>query len=127
MNLKNYFDIKRGTGILSTADGSGRVNAAIYARPHFLESGEIAFIAAERRTRANLLENPRACYLFTEAEDPFSGVRLYLTMTGESEDAELIRELRRRERSDDGKRRFLVRFRVDETRALLGDGAPSLE
>lgn len=127
MNLPEYFRDHTGQGILCTADKAGRVNAAIYARPHFLDGDEPAFICAERRTHANLRENPNACYIFTEAEDPFRGVRLYLAMTGESEDADQIAELRRRERSGGGGRRFLVRFRVTEIRPLLGSAAVSVE
>jgi len=36
MNLKTYFENTRGTGIISTADSNGRVNAAVYARPHVI-------------------------------------------------------------------------------------------
>ncbi len=44
MNLKTYFDETKGLGVLSTADGKGRVNAAVYARPHMMEDGGLAFI-----------------------------------------------------------------------------------
>jgi len=35
MNLGEYFDRAKGYGILATADATGKVNAAIYARPYF--------------------------------------------------------------------------------------------
>ncbi len=35
MDLKSYFESTNGTGILSTADGDGHVDSAIYSRPHF--------------------------------------------------------------------------------------------
>ena len=34
MDLKAYFDQAKGHGVLATADASGRVNQAIFARPH---------------------------------------------------------------------------------------------
>ena len=34
--LKAYFESTKGTGILATADSNGKVDAAIYSRPHFL-------------------------------------------------------------------------------------------
>ena len=48
MNLKTYFDETKGLGVLSTADGKGRVNAAVYARPHMMEDGGLAFIMRDR-------------------------------------------------------------------------------
>jgi hypothetical protein len=36
MKLKEYFENTRGTGVLSTADNEGKVDAAIYSRPHVL-------------------------------------------------------------------------------------------
>ena len=35
MDLGTYFDEARGHGVLATADASGKVDAALYARPHF--------------------------------------------------------------------------------------------
>lgn len=33
--LKFYFENTKGTGVLATADSDGKVDAAIYSRPHF--------------------------------------------------------------------------------------------
>ena len=66
MELKDYFETTRGTGVLSTADGEGRVDAAVYARPHFMEDGSLAFIMRDRLTHSNLQTNPYAAYLFLE-------------------------------------------------------------
>ena len=37
MKLDRYFEEVKGVGILATADKNGRVNAAIYGRPHFFD------------------------------------------------------------------------------------------
>jgi len=37
MKLKEYFEQAEGSGVLATADAHGKVNVAIYARPHFLD------------------------------------------------------------------------------------------
>ncbi|NNL77836.1 MAG: pyridoxamine 5'-phosphate oxidase family protein, partial [Desulfobacterales bacterium] len=58
MELKEYFANIEGTGILATADGEGRVDAAVYARPHFMEDGTIAMIMRDRLTHHNLQSNP---------------------------------------------------------------------
>ena len=69
MDIKEYFEKTEGNGILSTADGNGQVDAAIYARPHFMDDGTIALIMRDRLTHHNLHSNPHACYMFIE-KDP---------------------------------------------------------
>ena len=64
MELSEYFELMSGRGILATADSSGKVNTAIYARPHFIDQNTVAFIMAERLTYENLKSNPQAAYLY---------------------------------------------------------------
>jgi hypothetical protein len=45
-NLKEYFESTKGSGVLASADSSGKVDAAIYSRPHFVEEGSLAFSEA---------------------------------------------------------------------------------
>ena len=123
MELKEYFESTQGIGVLSTADKNGKVNAAIYARPHFLEDGSVAFIMRDRLTHHNIQSNPHAAYLFVEDGPGYKGKRLYLTKVREEEDGELIESLRRRSYKDDkDKKRFLVLFKLDDTLPLLGPG-----
>jgi hypothetical protein len=42
MSLKAYFEDKKGIGVLSTASAGGKVNSAIYSRPHVMEDGSIS-------------------------------------------------------------------------------------
>jgi len=44
MTLKEYFDRVNATGVLSTADSSGKVDAAIYSVPHIFDDGTLAFV-----------------------------------------------------------------------------------
>jgi hypothetical protein len=67
MDLKPYFEQTKGHGVLATADASGRVNVAIFARPHVMEDKSVAFIMPRRLTHNNLQSNPQAAYLFLEA------------------------------------------------------------
>lgn len=124
--LENYFETTTGVGVLSTADDKGRVNAAIYGRPHFIDKSNIAFIASDRLTRANLKKNPFAIYLFKE-DGSYKGRRLYLTKTKEEKDSPLILQLRRKK--DKGKdikyeteSKFLIHFQIDKVLPLIGDG-----
>lgn len=127
MNLQDYFENTQGKGILSTADKSGKIDAAVYARPHFKSENNCYFIMADRLSHNNLQTNPRAVYLFMEDSEHYQGKRLYLTKVNESEDRELIDSLRISRRScpvvDDSKdkKSFLVEFRVDSVRPLVGD------
>jgi hypothetical protein len=54
MTLKEYFEETYGTGVLSTADSEGKVDAAIYSTPHVFDDGTLAFIMRERLTHHNL-------------------------------------------------------------------------
>ncbi len=54
MNLQKYFEEHTGLGVLSTADKEGRVNAAVFSRPHHFEDGTVGFIMPNRLTHNNL-------------------------------------------------------------------------
>jgi hypothetical protein len=124
MELADYFENTKGTGVLSTADKNGKVNAAVYARPHFLEDGTIAMIMRERLSYANLQSNPHAAYLFIEESPGYKGKRLHLTKIREEEDAELLARLKRRHLSPakDAEKGslHLVVFRIDRELPLIG-------
>jgi hypothetical protein len=123
--LRQYFEQIKGIGILSTADGNGKVDAAVYSRPHVMEDGTLAFIMRDRLTHKNVRENPHATYLFVEDGPGYKGKRLFLSMVREEIESELLYELRRREYPDDKDRRgtkFLVFFQLDEELPLVGSG-----
>jgi hypothetical protein len=120
MKLKEYFAQTTGRGVLATADSEGKVDAAVYAKPHFIDDEIIAFIMADRLTHKNLQSNPHAVYLFMESGEKYVGKRLYLTKTKEEQDGELIYHLlRKKEYKDSAK--YLVYFRLDKVLPLIGD------
>lgn len=124
MSLKDYFASNKGTGILSTADEVGVVNSAVYATPHCMDDGTVAFIMRERRTHENMEKNPYACYLFIE-QGKMEGKRIYLTKLREEKNSELLFSLRRRcpkEEQEDAENLYLVFFRVDKILPLIGYG-----
>jgi hypothetical protein len=129
MDLKNYFEKTSGMGVLSTADDQGRVNAAIYARPHVLKDGSLAFIMRDRLTHHNLQSNPHAAFLFREEGPGYKGIRLHLTRTREESDTTLVKDLCRRCKIDSkaGAARFLVSFRIDKELPLIGAGEDPAE
>ena len=122
-DLEEYFENKKGIGVLSTASGEGKVNAAVYARPHFMEDGTVAVIMRDRLSHANLQSNPYAAYLFIEEKPGYKGKRLYLQKLHEEESSELIAELQRRKYKSDalpGESRFLVYFKIEKVLPLVG-------
>ena len=125
MDLKAYFENAKGRGILSTADGQGLVDAAVYAKPHIMDEETIAFIMADRLTHENLKSNGHAAYLFMEDGPGYKGTRLYLTKVKEEQDSELLYTLRSKRyasEKEEGKIRFLVFFKVDKMLPLIGPG-----
>ena len=123
MSLSEYFETTKGTGVLSTADGDGRVDAAIYARPHFVDDGTLAFIMRDRLTHHTLQSNPYATYLYKEDGPGYHGKRLFMSKVREEQNSELLESLRRRKTAyGNGEDRFLVFFKLDKERPLVGDG-----
>ncbi len=125
MSLSEYFDNTKGTGVLATADSDGKVDAAIYARPHVMEDGSLAFIMRDRLTHANLQSNPHAAFLFIEDGPGYKGKRLFLKKVREEENAELIEKLSRRSyKSGKGteESRFLAYFELEKEIPLVGPG-----
>ena len=127
MTLSKYFENAKGTGVLATAGASGEVDTAVYARPHFLEERTVAFIMADRLSHRNLQSNPHAAYLFIEYGEGYEGKRLHLTKIAEETDPQKILAMRRRplpaECGVESESRYLVHFRIDRVRPLIGDGS----
>lgn len=120
MDLKKYFENVQGRGVLATADAEGRVDVAVFARPHVMEDGTVGFIMPERLSHRNLESNPHAAYLFMEDGGGWKGVRLFLTKLREEKDTELLRSLKRRRYEGDEEGRHLVFFKVEKVLPLIG-------
>jgi len=124
MNLADYFEHTEGFGVLGTADDAGNVDLAVYARPHVIDETTLAFIMSDRLTHKNLHSNPCAAYLFHESGGGYKGKRLYLSRIREETDPKQIEALRWQNRKghDYGDApKFLVYFRVEKVRFLVGD------
>ena len=123
MEIKEYFENTEGSGILATADSDGKVDAAIYARPHIMDGGTIALIMRDRLTHHNLQSNAHACYMFIEKGPGYKGKRLFLTKVREEQDSELLQSLRRRQYIDEkDEAKFLVFFNIAKELPLVGGG-----
>lgn len=126
MDLKNYFKTAKGTGVLATADSEGKVNAAIYSRPHVFDDATVAFLMRQKLTHHNLQSNPYATFLFHESVPGYSGLRLHLKKIKEETDSPLIPEMTRGNLTcEEDKARgpkHLVHFTVEKILPLIGSG-----
>jgi hypothetical protein len=131
MSLKNYFKTATGTGVLATADKEGKVDAAVYSRPHIMDDGSLAFIMRERLTYENLKSNPHAAYLFMEQSAHLKGIRLFLNKTGEDADKELIKSMTRRnltpEQDIAAGPKHVVYFSLEKILSLVGGNEIAIE
>ena len=131
MTLKEYLDKTSGTGVLSTADGHGRVDAAIYSKPRLLQNGDLVFIMRDHLTRQNLLVNPHAHYLFHEDVPGFRGIRLFLRKLREDTDPQLMEEMTRSwlSKAEDEAMgpKYLTYFRIEQARELIGEGEADID
>lgn len=127
MNLKEYFEEQKGFGVLATADSKGKVDAAVYGRPHFIDDTTVAFIMADRLTHSNLQMNSNAAYLFRESGEGYKGKRLFLSKIREEENMEKVEQMRRKSRCpvDEDyvkEKKFVVYFKIDKVLPLIGSG-----
>ncbi len=130
MTVKEYFQNIDGTGVLSTADGAGAVNAAVFSKPHVLGDGTIGFVMRERLTHHNLQSNPRAAYLFLENGPGYRGVRFHLKKVQETADPSIIEPLMNRHLSPEEDRKkgpkYFVTFMIEKILPLSGSGKPKV-
>ena len=130
MNLREFFNSMKGRGVLSTADSAGKVDSAIYSRPHVMDDGSVVFIMRERLTHKNLQENPHATYLFIETGIGYKGLRLSLKKIREDKDEKQISLMTRRHLSPEEDKskgpKHLVYFEVEKIRPLIGSGEASV-
>jgi len=123
--LKDYFAGAEGTGYLATADESGQVDIAVFARPHVLAENTIGFIMTDHLTHHNLTVNPYAAYLFAENGSRTKGMRLMLRKVSEEKNSELLHQLHRRPHNQPDIDHFLVVFSVEKILPLVGAGQSS--
>jgi hypothetical protein len=125
MNLSDYFENTQGLGILATANEDGMVDLAIYAKPHVIDETTITFIMRERMSRQNLKSNPQAAYMFVEQGKEYAGKRLYLTRIREESNTSVVEMFRKQQPEicspEDDSNKYLVHFRIDDIRPLVGD------
>ncbi len=131
MDLKSYFETAKGTGVIASADSEGKVNAAIYSRPHVFDDGTVAFLMRQKLTHHNLQSNPYASFLFHESGPGYSGLRLHLIKKMEVTDSPLIPKMTRGNLTPEEDRakgpKYLVHFKVEKILPLIGSGKVDID
>jgi len=124
MNLKKYFENYSGISILATSDLDGKVDVAIYSKPHVFEDNTLAFIMRDRLTHKNISSNPYAVYMFIEEGEGYKGIRIFLKKIREDNNPELINNMKRRHLSPEEDEslgpKFLVYFKIEKILNLIG-------
>jgi hypothetical protein len=123
MDLIEYFENRKGFGILATANSKGEVDGAPYSKPHFEDANTVSFIMADRLSHKNLESNPHAAFIFRE-DGGFEGKRLFLTKVKEENNADMINQLMKQYHPDwyeayKDKKKFLVYFKIENVLPLV--------
>jgi hypothetical protein len=131
MTLGEYLNGVSGKGVLATADAEGKVDAAIYSKPHIMEDSTLAFIMRDHLTHHNIGSNPYATYLFIEDGPHFKGIRLFLKKVREDTDPDLIAKMTRRhltpEQDKEKGPKFLVYFALEKILPLIGSNETGIK
>ena len=114
-------------GVLSTADGQGNVNAAVFGSARLVGTDRIVLGLGDNRTLANLRQNPQAVLLFyTLGRMVFDsrGIRLYLQLEDLLQSGPLFSETVHDIEAKAGKMAArsittVVRFKVSAIRPLI--------
>ncbi len=94
MNLAELF-ANPGLGVMSTSSSDGKVNSAVYARPHVIDETTLVWGMTDKRTYQNLSRNRHAAFLFKTGTPGFSGVRLALELIKTEESGDLLAAIKK--------------------------------
>jgi hypothetical protein len=89
MKLSELFK-EAGHGVIATSNTQGEVNVAVYATPHVVDDSILAWGMTEGRTYNNIMENPRAAYLYMYVGAGYAGARLGLKLKGIENSGEML-------------------------------------
>ena len=64
--LREAFNKRPRIGALSTSDGKGNVNVAVFGSPQMIDDNTIVMGIGNNRSYRNLQENPKAAFIIME-------------------------------------------------------------
>jgi hypothetical protein len=128
--LVEYFNNPGRIGSLSTADKSGKVDAAVFGSPRMTDEKTVVMGLGLNRTLANLKENPNAVFLIVTPGESFmdwKGIRVYLKVKMLETSGEPLESYKRQMAVVAGKEaadmvHAVVTFEVTDIRPLIDIG-----
>jgi len=125
--LKEVFNKRPRIGALSTSDGKGNVNVAVFGSPQMIDDNTIVMGIGNNRSYRNLQENPKAVFIIMEpgATAPeWKGVRVYLETVSIESAGELYNKIKEEITNRLGKQagemiKAAIRFTITEVRSLI--------
>jgi flavin-binding protein dodecin len=128
--LVEYFNNPGRIGSLSTADKSGKVDAAVFGSPRMTDEKTVVMGLGLNRTLANLKENPNAVFLIVTPGKSFmdwKGIRVYLKVKMLETSGEPLESYKRQMAVVAGKEaadmvHAVVTFEVTDIRPLIDIG-----
>lgn len=107
---------------MSTADGEGIVDSALFTPGLVMENDQIVFVMLDRLIHRNLQSNPNAMFLFMEDTPGYIGKRLSLTKINESTDRSLVERIVKEcniPLMDSEEKKYAVVFKINKVLPLV--------
>jgi len=129
--LTDFFNKQPRLGSLSTADKSGKVNAAYFGSIQMIDDKTVVMGLGSNRTLKNLQENPYAVFMIMEPGKTlpeWKGLRVYLKMTECNQSGRKLDEMRAKIAEKVGAEtankmiQAAVQFEVAEVRPIVDFG-----
>jgi predicted pyridoxine 5'-phosphate oxidase superfamily flavin-nucleotide-binding protein len=125
--LREVFNKRPRIGVLSTSDGKGNVNVAVFGSPQMIDDNTIVMGIGNNRSYRNLRENPKAAFIVMEpgpTPPEWKGVRVYLEAKSIESEGELLNKLKEEITNRVGKQagemiKAAIRFTITEVRPLI--------
>jgi hypothetical protein len=125
--LMALFNSPNRMGTLSTSDGEGNLNAAVFNSLQMVDEDTVTMAIGDNRSLANMRKHSKAVFLFFEPDpDPFAwqGARVYLDIVGIDEEGDLFDSLVEFVRGAAGDQaaqgvKAAITFKISDVRALI--------
>ena len=125
--LREVFNKRPRIGALSTSDGKGNVNVAVFGSPQMIDDNTIVMGIGNNRSYRNLQENPKAAFIIMEpgsTAPEWKGVRVYLEAVSIETAGELYNKIKEEITNRLGKQagemiKAAIRFTITEVRSLI--------
>ena len=127
VDLIEMFNRQPRIGALSTASKNGDVNAAVFGSPQMTDENTVVMGIGNNRSLENLLENPKAVFIFMEPGDnpaQWKGARVYLEAVAVNNKGALFDQLKEQIARVAGEHsakmlHVVIRFNITDIRPLI--------